>query len=357
MATYTFETITAAEAAGFDAQSDSLRFATVGAVASACQVIYVPATETSAEQVVVTIGDRSVTFGVGIYGAGDIRFSDGGGLFVGGPGSNAMAGGANGDALFGGLGADTLAGGGGADLLQGNQGDDVLNGGDGADTVYGGKGDDNLILGDGPNFGQGNTGDDTITGGGSSDTIHGGQNNDRIAGGGGNDLLFGDLGDDVIQGDGGADTLWGGDGADVFFCDGTSRDASESAADRIMDWSSADRVGGLSDPDQLLYYEATAADGVPQTYAEALALANKLMMWGPAVDIVVIAVGADLLVFIDIDGDDTGAIYSGDLERGANDDKADFAVVLVGKGLSDVSAANFGAADADPNTGVGLWDY
>jgi hypothetical protein len=116
-------------------------------------------------------------------------------------------------------------------------------------------------------------------------------------------------------------------------------------------------VAGPRDDRPLLYYEAGPSDGSAATYGEALMLANRLLFEGPAVDIIAVVVGGDVVVFVDVDGDDNGGFYVGDPERSRTDEAADLAIVLVGRNLADISASSFGAGDADPNTGIGTWDY
>ena len=101
--------------------------------------------------------------------------ADGGGLVLGGAGSN------------------RISLGGGSDAASGGNDADEIDGGEGADTLYG---DDISELGDLALV------DRLPTAGG----------NDRLAGGGGGDKLFGMLGDDVLSGGEGDDTLDGGRG-------------------------------------------------------------------------------------------------------------------------------------------------
>src|ERR1700741_47172 len=86
MATYTFETITSAEAANYSAATDTLQFTTAGANAWQASLAFNPNGEFDGapDYVTITLGDRSVTFGFGIHGS-DGRFADGSLLFVGCP--------------------------------------------------------------------------------------------------------------------------------------------------------------------------------------------------------------------------------------------------------------------------------
>ncbi|WP_430425317.1 calcium-binding protein [Phenylobacterium sp.] len=234
MATYTFSTITPAEALAITA-ADAVLFGNVAA--NQVTVIYNPA-----GTVTVTAAGRTVEFGSAFatLGAnGRTPLSTDARLFVGDNGANASPA-PNGvvlsDGLYGGGGEDTLDGGLGDDLLQGNQGADYLLGGGGRDVIYGGQDNDRIVTtvealdgvtlpaNDGGDFAQGNRGDDVIVGGPGADTLLGGQGNDSISSlAGGTDILNGNLGDDRIEGagtllgEGGADTLIGTGAADSLF--------------------------------------------------------------------------------------------------------------------------------------------
>jgi len=222
MATYFFETITDAQAAGFSSTADNLVFSTTGEAANITTVRYNAATATSGATITLISGltGKAVTFNAAIAGENPI-FPDGSQLFIGAATADTPAAfGSTGDGLYGGLGDDVLDAGNGNNLVQGNGGDDALTTGSGNDTVYGGQNDDTIIVGSGSNFAQGNLGDDVITGGSGTDTLLGGKNDDVITGGGGNDFLNGNLGDDNIvlaggAGSGGSDTVFGEDGDDV----------------------------------------------------------------------------------------------------------------------------------------------
>ena len=70
MATYFFETITAAQALTYNQATDTLVFGTAGETAVRTSVAFVPASATAADSVIITSGTtgRSVTFGAGMYG-------------------------------------------------------------------------------------------------------------------------------------------------------------------------------------------------------------------------------------------------------------------------------------------------
>jgi hypothetical protein len=281
MASYTFETITSAEAASYSAASDTLRFTTPGETPWQADLVFNPdgAFAGSPDYVTVTLGDRSVNFGFGIHGS-DARFADGSLLFIGcpqkddwwygSPGADAMYGVAGNDSLvglagddhlLGGQGRDTLIGGQGADLLEGGDDNDSLDGGTGANVMFGGNGDDYIVGGADFNRVNGNKGNDTVVGsstvgdwllGGQgndllqadsstghniingnmgNDTLAGGASNDTLRGGQGDDVIHGGAGDDLIFGDLGSNTLTGGPGADVF------RNATGPSLDMITDFN------------------------------------------------------------------------------------------------------------------------
>lgn len=106
VATYSFETITAAQALGFTA-TDSLTFA-VGTATDA-SVLFNGAVTT------VSLGAHSVDFGVAISAASQtngITFGDHSTLFIGGGGNDLIilgSGTTQSAALFGAVGADTLS--------------------------------------------------------------------------------------------------------------------------------------------------------------------------------------------------------------------------------------------------------
>ena len=128
LATYSFETITAAQALSFNGASDTLEF-TASAETGATERLLFNADGTIT--VFSNIGGHQATFGPGLAGAAQILFADGSQILVGSPGGDVLTGGPHGDGLFGGLGADTLVGGAGDDALEGGPGADVLTGGGG----------------------------------------------------------------------------------------------------------------------------------------------------------------------------------------------------------------------------------
>lgn len=345
MANFSFETITAAEASAYQASSDSLVFGSGAARQVSVQF------QPSPEQVAVTLLGRTVMFGPGLYGE-TATFSDGGTLFVGAPGADTVAGGAVGDAMFGAVGADSLSGGDGGDVLQGNQGADTLSGGAGPDTVYGGQDNDVITLGagvDGGNFVNGNRGDDTITASDSGDTLLGGQGQDLIVGGAGGDLVFGNLGDDTINAGGGADTINGnagydvittGAGADLIVEEPGSSVVDVQLSDRILDWTPEDRIdlpvsGGYAEveatppappnPDPYGGGMGGYAYAPVDDFAAAQSAAAMTLSSNAALAIVATQAGADVVVFVDSNGDH----------------QADMAIILSNTTLASVDQGNF----------------
>src|SRR6185312_1469220 len=135
MATYFFETITAAQAATFNtAGGDQLVFTNGTSSGAKMTVIYTQPTPLVPETITLIDNSdgRSVTFGPGLQGAGEtghtVIFPDGSNLVVGldgvAPAANdgPVTGTFFGDGMFGGGGDDTLNAGDGNDLLQGNSG-------------------------------------------------------------------------------------------------------------------------------------------------------------------------------------------------------------------------------------------
>lgn len=371
MSTYSFASITDAQALGFSAASDSLVFENPASRGNHVSVSYNPGASTAAGTVTLTdpASGRAVVFGAALGGGPSaITFADGSILIVGGTGADSESGGAQGDGLFGGPGDDSLSGGAGADVLQGNQGGDSLDGGAGNDTIFGGQGNDSITGGEGANFVNGNLGDDTITGAaGSANTLLGGQQNDVLIGGAGADLLNGNLGNDTISGGGGADAIFGeagndritlgdagsaadggsgsdtitggagadtiiggvgaddlrgGGGADIFQFSAGHSGTTEGALDRVLDWAGGRSLGPS---DQIQFIGLAAA--TPTTYLEMTASsygAAKLLADGQIAagnNYVAVQIGADVVLFVD---------------SGNNNGTADDAVMFVGRTLADI---------------------
>ncbi|MDP1643448.1 MAG: hypothetical protein Q8L59_14830 [Phenylobacterium sp.] len=247
--------------------------------------------------------------------AGQIRFSN---IEVveTGSGNDSIQGGTSGDRLTGNYGADTIQGGGGADTIMGDQ-------------FYARSSSSPADAG---NLLRGEDGDDSIAGGAGGDVLDGGAGADTLEGREGADVLTGGDGDDRLIAGKGADTLTGGAGADTFvFAD--DLDAREGAANLILDWSSADRLDFLNNlPNG--YTERTAA-----TYQAAYDDAQAVVRAAP-VSYVATQVGSDVIVFVNnriADGFDIPVETTKTLDE---------AVILRGRTLADISAANIQGAVA-----------
>jgi Ca2+-binding RTX toxin-like protein len=138
MATYVFETITAAQALAFGA-ADTLTFSNPAATGAGLRLTYTPATAISQGtlSVLSLANGQTVVFGVGLAGGIRATFADGSFAGVGLPSAGSFQGGPKGDGF---------AGSDGPDVLNGQGGDDVLGGGLGADTLIGGDGQDLFIV-------------------------------------------------------------------------------------------------------------------------------------------------------------------------------------------------------------------
>jgi Ca2+-binding RTX toxin-like protein len=164
------------------------------------------------------------------------------------------------------------------------------------------------------------SGADTLSGGPLDDVLRAYAGNDSIAGGAGNDILDGGLGNDTLDGGGGHDVITTGGGADVIVVGLGQSAVAAGVADSITDWNSSDILHFASGPAGAGdYVETTAAD-----FASATTAANQLIASGTT-NIVVVGVGADLVVFAD---------------SANNDGVADDAVVITGRGLTDISVSN-----------------
>jgi Ca2+-binding RTX toxin-like protein len=344
LAVYTFETITAEQAAAYSAAADSLTF--TSGVASEITILFLP------DRIDFVLNGRTVSFGNGIAGDRDLSFASGGFAFAGTPGDDSISGSAAADGFFGGAGADTMLGMAGDDLLHGNQGADSLVGGPGGDTIYGGQDNDVIVLGsgaDGRNWTNGNRGEDTITAGDGGDIVRGGQGHDSLVGGAGADFLNGNLGNDTITGgegadsmigEGGYDVMTGGGGADTFFFEPGSSVLDFADVDRILDWAQEDRID-LTVSGGYLEIEATppmppdpydpygGGDGYGYApvddYETARTQADQAFATNGALRIVATQAGSNVAVFVDTDGDRI----------------ADLGILLVNTTLASIGAENF----------------
>jgi Ca2+-binding RTX toxin-like protein len=143
-----------------------------------------------------------------------------------------------------------------------------------------------------------------------------------MTGGGENDILQGGDGNDSLNGEQGVDRLTGGAGNDLFTTNSGHSGTTAGALDQILDWQATDSLhfnGGAAGVEGSSYIEQSAA-----SYDAALTLANGQIAGG-VVNYVVVQVGNDVVVFAD---------------TGNNNGTAEDAVVLVGRTLADISAAN-----------------
>lgn len=349
MAQFNFDTITPEQALAWQ-PADSMAFPT--GFAHLMRVAFLPN-----EAAISITGGRTVTFGAGIAGEGDLTFQAGGFAFVGTAAPDVLGGGPGGDAFFGGLGSDLFNGEAGDDLLQGNQGFDTLFGGPGNDIVFGGQDEDVINLGVGAderNFTNGNRGNDTITAGHGGDTILGGQGADQIIGGAGADLVFGNLGDDLIDtgagfdiilGDDGYDIMRGGTEGDIFVFPPGSTIIDFQLSDRILDWTPEDRIdlsvsGGYAEieatppappvpPGPGPYGYAPTMDGYAAApvddFVVARDMAGAALANNPGLNIVAAQAGADVLVLVDSNADRI----------------ADLGIILSNTNLGAISEGNF----------------
>lgn len=137
MATYTFETISAAQALGFDAWNMQLTFSTPGTSTSNIRLGFDEATGLTS--ITSELTGRTVVFGSGLNNnQGIVTFDDGSRLMVGGSyrqGSfdNPQQGSAGPDLMIGTFRIDRLVGGAGNDTLIGGSNEDHLTGGEGHD--------------------------------------------------------------------------------------------------------------------------------------------------------------------------------------------------------------------------------
>jgi len=252
MATYSFETITAAQAL----VAGSGDVITVGVGSATDATVIFGATG----GIDVTFGSRTVSFAGAIgggAGASGFRFSDGSLLYIGDGTANNLnqAGDTHSAALFGGAGDDSLVGNGDHNLIQGNAGNDRLSAFAGTSTIYGGQGDDTIAVSGSTanNFLQGNKGDDQIGGSRNTDTILGGQGNDNVSGGGGSfDYVDGNLGNDTVTLGGDHGLGLGEDGADRLFSLGGANtlDGGEGN-DTLSPGGNADVVHGGNGADSI----------------------------------------------------------------------------------------------------------
>lgn len=290
MATFVFETITAADAAAFTS-SDRLFFQ--NANVTNLSIVDNPASTsplmTTVESFTVSDGTHSATFSAsalsGASTAGNLIFVSGDELVLGnastqiinlldaGHGHATKVYGFDGNDTIQGTSAasDTIDGGAGNDEIHGSSsytdaaghftendfymggaGDDHIIGGVGNDHIYGNMasstagaadGDDSLSGGLGNDYLQGNAGNDKLNGNDGNDRVYGGAGDDTVLGGDGNDYLQGNKGDDTLRGGNDNDTLHGGADNDLLF--------GEAGNDQVFGDAGNDTISGGSGFDTL----------------------------------------------------------------------------------------------------------
>ena len=208
--------------------------------------------------------------------------------------------------------ADTISTGRGNDTLRANDGNDILEGGIGADIVDGGLGRDTasyqnaLAMADGvtgvsvdlltPSNNTGEAAGDTLTsieslrGSRFADTFSGSETGDFLYGEAGADKLSGQGGNDLLQGGLGSDTLDGGAGRDTFVFGGSLAADRNFGIDTIVSFE--DRAG------------ETTYDGLDRIDLTAFRSANDGAALSFADDLLIRQVGADTVIWLDLDGND-----------------------------------------------------
>lgn len=230
---------------------------------------------TTGLDVITAFGGNDLVFGNGgidvldggagndvIYAGTKVQWDDGVlDTVFGGDGDDIIYGGI-GDVLTGGLGFDRLS----LDLSLSTSAIDVdfrpatildvtgllklaigateLSGFEAIDEVRGSAFNDRIIVENQQDIGTtvlGNDGDDMIRATRNDDHLDGGSGNDRLLGLNGEDTLVGGAGNDQLVGGRRTDVLTGGTGADRFVFGEGDTSPGRNAADRITDFSHADR--------------------------------------------------------------------------------------------------------------------
>ena len=250
-------------------------------------------------------GNDAVTGGSGpnriAGGAGDDRLS-------GRAGNDGLLGEAGNDALYGGAGADTLTGGAGNDRYYvETAGDQTIEAADGgSDAVYAtidwtlAANIETLYVSGNAVAGTGNALANTLVGANRANVLSGSGGNDTIRGNNGTDTLDGGDGDDILWGGALRDTLTGGAGADDFRFQAGDTSPLLAQADRITDFSHAQR-------DQIflnLIDANTAAAG-----DQAFAFIGTAAFSGVAGQLRAYGSGGDTIIAGDTNGDGSADLY------------------------------------------------
>jgi len=203
----------------------------------------------------------------------------------------------------------------------------------GNDNVGGGDGNDNIAAGGGANTVDGGVGNDTIGSTTGADLITGGDGNDTVDSGAGTDTVGGNAGADTIHAGAGQDVIFGGTGNDVFTFSSADSTSTIGTQDQIRDWDSTDQLqfqNGGTATDTTTYVEIVGPSDYHTGGAGGVdTLVNSA--FGAGANYVVMQVGADVVIFVD------NGTVGGANTLDANDD----VVVLTGRTLADISAANF----------------
>ncbi|MFZ5705459.1 MAG: calcium-binding protein [Pseudomonadota bacterium] len=402
MATYTFETMTSADAANFVA-GDTLTFS--GSTLTPADVV-VANSANGFDITTLTAGGKSLSFPSPALSGATIQFAssfiagtdaklvigtngvdslfpdsddDGSVLyaFAGDDSINAFDSGAmtisagDGNDILNAFGGGSIDGGAGDDqitsttaddlIITGGAGDDsILVNGTGDATISGGAGVDivtinstadgvfSISLDDGNDVMSANSSDATlvVNGGGGADSITGGTGNDRLygqsaAGGAdGNDNINGRGGADYIQGNAGADTLSGAEGSDRIF-GGADNDVINGGDgnDSVNGNKGADDIRGGDGNDSL----RGGADG-DRIFGDAGNdviqgdAGNDTIIGSDGVDILSGGDGNDLFAFV---GPDAGSLVVGDVTF--TDRITDFGTgdrIDLGFSVTDVTSAS-----------------
>ncbi len=224
--------------------------------------------------------------------------------------------------------------------MTGGAGDDVIRVLVGADTVSGGDGNDVVTSN---TFGavvlNGDAGNDTLVGGPGYATLSGGAGDDALRAIDGGILNGGD-GNDTLATWVGPDLITGGPGANVILVEHNTASVplytggGVLGLDAITDWTALDKFTFTNEGVQVAgaFVVDTAAD-----LATAVARADQAVVAGAT--FIAMQVGADVIVFADITH---------------NPYHAEESVLLQGRTLADISAANImGAIDGSLTGGGG----